>query len=111
MPCAGHIDAGETAIQGAIREAKEEIGIDIKEKDCKFMFEYIEDDCWEIGQVFFIKVDKKIEEFKIQKEEVAEVKWLNFEEFKHLLYSDRWVSYDKEYKDMVVEKLEEIIRK
>src|SRR5690606_14659570 len=30
---AGHVDAGETVEQGAIREIKEEIGIKIKEKE------------------------------------------------------------------------------
>ena len=31
MPCAGHVSAGESAKLGAIREAKEEIGIDVSE--------------------------------------------------------------------------------
>lgn len=111
MPCAGHVDAGETIIQGVIREAKEEIGIDILEKDCKFMFEYIEDDCWEIGQVYFIKLDKEIEELILQEKEVEEVKWVNFEEFKKIIHSNQWVPYDKRYKEIVIEKLEEIIEK
>lgn len=106
MPCAGHVEAGESAKNGAIREAKEEIGIDVNEEDLKFMFEYIEDDAWEIGQVFCFKLDKKVEEMLLQKEEVEEVKWLNFEEFKELLYSNKWVPMDKEYKDLVVENLE-----
>lgn len=40
MSCAGHIDAGETIVQGVIREAKEEIGIDIKEEDLEFVHLY-----------------------------------------------------------------------
>ena len=59
MSCAGHVDAGETSKQGAIREAKEEIGVDVSEEEINFWFEYIEDDCWEIGQVFLFKCDKK----------------------------------------------------
>ena len=105
MPCAGHIDAGETPKEGAIREAKEELGIDINEEDMEFMFEYIEDLTWEIGQVFFFKLDKKENELTLQEEEVDEVKWLSFEDFKKLLYSDEFVPLDKEYKDMVVVKL------
>lgn len=109
MPCAGHVDAGETAKKGAIREAKEEIGIDVSEDEMQFMFEYIEDDAWEIGQVFFFKLDKEIEDMTIQEEEVESVKWLSFEEFKKILYSDKWVPMDKEYKDLVVEKFVEIL--
>lgn len=108
MPCAGHVEAGETAIFGAIREAKEEIGIDVSEEEMRFMFEYIEDDAWEIGQVFFFKLDKDIPEMKLQEKEVEEVKWLNFEEFKSLFYSEKWVPMDKEYKDLVVETFKKI---
>lgn len=110
MPCAGHVVAGETSIQGAIREAKEEIGLDIKEEECKFMFEYIQENCWEIGQVFFVKIDKNIEDFILKEDEVSEVKWLSFEEFKKMLYSKEWVPYDEEYKDMIIKKLEELIK-
>ncbi len=109
MPCAGHVDAGETTKIGAIREAKEKTGVDVSEEEMKFCFEYIEDDAWEIGQVFLFKCDKEIEELTIQKEKVEEVKWLSFEEFKKLLYSDKWVPMDKEYKDLVAEKFDEIL--
>lgn len=108
MPCAGHVDAGEDTIDGVIREAKEEIGLILNKEDCKFMFEYLEEDCHEIGQVYFVKSNKAIEEFKLQIEEVSEIKWLNFDEFKKLLYSDKWVPYDKEYKDKVVAEFEKI---
>ena len=109
MSCAGHVDAGETTIAGVIREAKEEIGIDVEEKDCRFMFEYIEDRVREIGQVYFIKVDKEINEFIIQKEEVSEIKWLNLEDFKKLFYSEEWVPYQNDYKDRIMEEFKRIM--
>lgn len=109
MACAGHVDAGETPKQGAIREAKEEIGLDVSEDDVKLMFEHIEDeDYWEIGQVFFIKADREIEEFTLQEDEVEEVKWLNFDEFKKLFYSDKWAPCSDEYKRLVIEHFEKI---
>jgi len=57
------------------------------------------------------KCDKKTNEFILQEEEVESVKWLNFEEFKDLLYSEKWVPMDREYKDLVVEKFKEILAK
>ena len=109
MACAGHVAAGETSKQGAIREAKEEIGLDVSEDDVKLMFEHIEDeDYWEIGQVFFIKADKEIEDFTLQKDEVEEVKWLTFDEFKKLFYSDKWAPCSAEYKRLVIEQFEKI---
>lgn len=111
MPCAGHVSAGESIIQGLIREVKEEIGIDIKENDCKFVFEYLMESAKEIGQVYFIKIDKKEDEFILQEEEVELVKWVSFKDFKELLYSNQWIPYDKEYKDKVVKELENILNK
>ena len=37
----GHVDAGEFGFQAVIRETKEEIGIDITEKDLLFLFCYM----------------------------------------------------------------------
>ena len=109
MACAGHVDAGETPKQGAIREAREEIGLEVSEEDVKLMFEHIEDeDYWEIGQVFFIKADKNEEDFILQKEEVEEVKWLSFKEFKKLFYSEKWAPCSDEYKRLVIEHIEKI---
>ena len=39
----GHIDSGETPIQGIIRETKEEIGLDINEKDIELIKMYKEE--------------------------------------------------------------------
>ena len=43
MPSAGHVVAGETSIEGAVRETYEELGIETKESDYKFIGEYIAD--------------------------------------------------------------------
>ena len=110
MSCAGHIDAGESVIQGVMREAKEEIGIDVKEEDCEFKFEFIEDNLGELGQVYFIKVDKDINDFIIQEEEVAEIKWVSLDELREMLYSDKWCPYSKEYKEKVLEEFEKTFK-
>ena len=112
MACAGHVDAGETTKQGAIREAKEEIGLEVSEDDVQLMFEYIEDeDYWEIGQVFFIKADKDISEFTLQEDEVEQVKWLKLDELKKLMYSDIWAPCADEYKKKVINEFEKIFNK
>ena len=112
MACAGHVDAGESPMDGAIREAKEEIGLDVSKNDIKFMGELIQDeDYWEIGQIFFIKTDKEINEFVLQKDEVEEVKWLKYDAFKKLFYSDIWAPCSDEYKTLIISMFDKIFSK
>ena len=103
MPSAGHVVAGETSIQGAIRETFEELGIQTKESDYKFVFEYIQDKSFEIAQVYLLKINLDISKLNLQKEEVSEVKWLSYEEFKKVLYSNEFVPFDNEYKELVLQ--------
>ena len=106
IPSAGHLGAGEKPIDGAVRETKEELGIDTKPEDYEFIGEYVSDLTWEIGQGYLLKINKKIEDMKLQEEEVEQVKWLSFEEFKDLLYSDSFVPYEDGFKEMTIELLE-----
>lgn len=73
---AGTLEEGESYKENIIKEAKEELGLDkisLKEgpkikKDGKHKF---------FAQWFVSIIDKLSEEFKIEKEEVAEVKWFS----------------------------------
>ena len=90
--CAGHIDAGESIIDSALRELNEELGItDLLAADLKFIttlkssrvtdkiinnhFKYI----------YFHKTNKKLEELVLQKEEVEEVKYLSIKEVENII--------------------------
>ena len=103
MPSAGHVDAGERPIDGAIRETFEEIGIQTSEKDYRFICEYIWDEMFEIAQVYLLKLDVDINNFILQEDEVAEVKWLSLEEFKTLFYSDEFVPFKDDYRKIVID--------
>lgn len=110
MPSAGHVDAGETALEGAIRETREELGIETAAEEYRFLGEFIEDSCREIGQVFLLCRDIAVEEMTLQEDEVAEVKWLSSDEFKALLYSDSFTPFSNAYKDWVIGQLEAAMR-
>ena len=107
MPSAGHVLAWEKIIDGAIRETREELGVETKKEDYKFICEYIADKAFEIAQVFLLKLNLEENEFKLQKEEVAEVKWLTYDEFKKLFYSKDFVWSDNNYKELVLNMLKE----
>lgn len=101
FPSAGHVDFGENLISTCLRETEEELGLKIPEKDFEFLFTTFKPQGWEFGETYLVKADILVEEIKIQEEEVEEVKWLSFEDFKTLLYSDDFCAHAKEYKDKI----------
>lgn len=102
MPCAGHVVAGESSVEGAIRETYEELGIKTKKEDYIFIKEYIYDPFFEIGQVYLLKLDCKVSDFKLQAEEVEQVKWITLNDFEKLFYSDEFVPFPDDYRTMVM---------
>ena len=109
MPSAGHIDAGETCLSGCVRETYEELGIKTKEDDFIFLKEFVNPSGWELVQVYLLKKDIDIKDIKLQVEEVECVKWLSYNEFIDLLYSDDFCKHAQEYKDWVAIILKEHI--
>jgi len=101
----GHVTAGETMLQGCQREVFEELGIKTNEEDFEFWGEYIADTVWELGQVYKLTSNLDTHQMKMQIEEVSELKWFTFDEFEKLFYSDDFVPYDKNYKDMIINKI------
>lgn len=98
---AGHVKHGETAIQGAIRETLEEIGLQTRPQEYEYLGEYIFDNCKEIGQIYLLVKDCKIEDLKLESDEVAEAKWANYDDFIKLLYSSDFVPLDRAYKEKI----------
>ncbi|WP_425075154.1 NUDIX hydrolase [Psychroserpens sp. S379A] len=89
---AGHIDAGETIEQAAIREAKEEIGLSIKANQLQKIGVF---ECFqsypngiidnEFHHTFIAQIDSNIKDLTPQKEEVESLKFVSLSEFKTLL--------------------------
>lgn len=77
----GHVDSNEFGRQALIREVKEELGIDIKDDDIKYLIgstsinkkENIIDKHY--NECYLITKEIDIEEIDLQKEEVSEVKY------------------------------------
>lgn len=108
---AGHIRAGETAVQGAIRELKEELGVKINEEELKFIAIVKSTknpkNC-EFAYVYLVECNNQIEEYVFEDNEVSEVKYVYFEDLERMV-EDRvegLLIHKEEYK-----KLFEYIRK
>ena len=84
---AGHLPAGQDYLPSAIRELKEELGIDAKEEDMIFLGlheGYSEEIFYgepfrnhEISHVYLYKKPVYISELRLQEEEVESVKWMD----------------------------------
>ena len=111
---AGHIDAGETPKQAAVRETKEEIGIDISEKkllkigvfECFQSYPNgIKDN--EFHNTFILEMTSRIEDLTPQKEEVEALKFVSIETFydllKHSESNNHFVASNRNYYEFVVE--------
>jgi len=75
---AGTIDEGESYESNIIKEAEEEI--DLKNHHFQKSFHHYHDGEYKhFTQCFFALVDKKLEEFTIQEDEVKKIKWFTKE--------------------------------
>lgn len=92
----GHLSAGDTPIIGAIRELREEIGLQINEEDLEYLFTVKEQTVHnngmlinnEIIDVFLISQNVDINTLKLQLEEVSEVKYIPYIEFEKMVNSN-----------------------
>ena len=74
-------------------------------EDFKLLKQFVNERGWELVEVYLLTTNATETEIKIQTEEVAEIKWLNYNEFITLLYSDEFCAHNKDYKDWVAETL------
>ena len=100
---AGHIKAGESIINGAIRELKEELGVVATEED----FEYIatikstkNPKNMEFQYVYLLKCNKAIEEYTFEDDEVSEVKYIFYKDLEKIVEQkvEVLLKHDEEYK-------------
>jgi len=79
----GHVQKNEEFIQGAIREIKEELGLNIKEDELKLF--YTKKENKDIYKLYLLKRDFDINDLTLQKEEVESVKWCTINEIETLI--------------------------
>ena len=100
---AGHIRTGETVIEGAIRELKEELGIAVEEKDLQYIVTIKSTKNlknMEFQYVYLLNCDKEIEEYIFKDNEVSEVKYVHFQELEKMVEerAEGLLIHEEEYK-------------
>ncbi len=110
VSCSGHISSGEDSKTSALREIKEELGLDIEEKALKFIFKAKDSSITNKGtfinnefkDVYLIKKDIELHELKLDLLEVSEVKFISIEDLKqHIEDKDKtFVPHEEVYKKL-----------
>lgn len=98
----GHIESGETNDRTIVREFMEELGLDVSARLCDIRYLYtfrerieandgafIDDTFYD---VYMLRMDPNIEALVLQEDEVQEVKWCAYEDFKRAVQNR-----DKQY--------------
>jgi len=98
ISAAGHVSSGETSLEAAQKETREELGLDLAASEFVFLFSirqpiivhsptFIDN---EFNDAYLVRRDIDITSLKLQAEEVAEVRWIDIPEF------EQWIKGKKE---------------
>jgi len=111
ISASGHISAGQTSLEAAQRETKEELGLDVSKSEFEYLFTleehivlndgtYINN---EFQDVYLVKKDVDNSRMKLDNREVEEVKFLTVDEFKKWVdgKGEPMVPHEKEYRQLM----------
>ena len=89
---AGHLTAGDDSLSGAIREIKEELGVDIQSSQLKLIGVRKKADKYtstfinnEFNDVYLLRLSLDLNKIVLQEEEVSEVKYVPINEFRKMI--------------------------
>jgi len=87
---AGTVEENETYDSNIIKESQEELGLNLEKNSLKKWIKNntIGQEFQHFTQIYSIEINQSIDFFKIQEEEVAEIKWFKIEELKKLADED-----------------------
>lgn len=111
--CAGHVDAFEDTLTAALREMKEEIGV-VANKEDVILFDKVvkqRPSNSHITYQYYMYLDNDIEDFIIQEEELSEVKWISFTDYKNkVINNDSTITLTNNEDNLnMLEKLETVL--
>lgn len=82
----GSVLAGESSLDGALREVKEELGIILNGKDGKLVYQTRRDELQDFYDVWLFPCDVEIGELCLQESEVVGAKWVGYKELQELYH-------------------------
>ncbi len=103
----GHVLAGESPMECAMREVKEELGVQLPLEEFVKIYRWVEAEAHMLTDIFFVRADLEESTLTLQKEEVMGVQWVTKAEMLNLI---RQMNYRTEiYRTVVGQYVEECI--
>ncbi len=99
----GGVDEGETTLQAALRECKEELGIDINTNNIELILSFRRK--YDFVDVWLVKQEIELSSLVLQEDEVSDVKWATVDEIRNLMKSGELAKSIDIYFDMFIELL------
>lgn len=85
----GSVLVGENSLNAIIREAKEELGINIDVENLKLITKFRTGNVW--IDTYILKYDYDISKMKFQENEVSDAKWATWEEINELVNNGQFI--------------------
>jgi len=89
---AGHLSAGNNSLEGALRELKEELNLDVKAEELQFIKTLKRSSKYtetfinnEFDDLYILITNKKISEMKFQEDEISEIFFVPYKKFKEMV--------------------------
>lgn len=106
ISCAGHLTSGDDSIKGALRELKEELNLEVTPSELTYITTlkrspkhndgFVDN---EFDSLYILRTDKSISDLKFQEEEIAEIFYVPYKDFKQMVKNRQpdLVYYPDEY--------------
>lgn len=105
----GGVQAGESSLQGIIRETSEEIGMKFRPEDATLLKEIRKDKTpADFKDLWLFKNDSPIENIKFEDGEVSDAKWVTIEQFLDMKENNEMIStidFGREEYNLALEKI------
>lgn len=91
----GSVILGENSLDTIVREAKEELNIDIYKANLKLITKFKTGNVW--IDTYILKYDYDISKMKFQADEVSDAKWVTWEEIDNLVKKGQFIKHRWEF--------------
>ena len=102
----GSVIVGENSLETIVREAKEELDIEIDSNKLKLITKFKTGNVW--IDTYILKNDYDISKMKFQKEEVSDAKWATLNEIDELVKAGKFIKHRWEFVNEFLKKEIEI---